>query len=100
MLGISATQGGHHVAQKLINTTLPRKASREVGLPSKSVRSILGAFIVAVSTGDAFMIPVCKIPRWKKLATSVCSPVTYKKMKTRAITPHSIRFLFMLNVKT
>src|SRR5271168_3821074 len=35
-IGISARQGGHHVAQKFMNTTLPFHAAVETGLPSRS----------------------------------------------------------------
>src|SRR5580704_8126636 len=34
--GISARHGGHHVAQKFMNTTLPFHAALETGLPSRS----------------------------------------------------------------
>ena len=35
--GISARQGGHHVAQKFTSTTLPFRSANETVLPSKSV---------------------------------------------------------------
>src|SRR2546427_1129416 len=36
MVGISSTHGGHHVAQTLTNTTLPRKAASWTDRPCRS----------------------------------------------------------------
>ena len=38
MVGISSTHGGHHVAQTLTNTTLPRKAESCTEWPCRSGR--------------------------------------------------------------
>ena len=36
-IGTSDWQGGHQVVQKLIQTALPRRSARRIGLPSRSV---------------------------------------------------------------
>jgi len=42
-IGASARHGGHHDAQKLRNTTLPRKSSTRTRRPPKSMSEKLGA---------------------------------------------------------
>src|SRR5271157_3846724 len=41
--GISTLQGGHHVAQKLRTTALPRKSAKRMVLPVKSFSAKSGA---------------------------------------------------------
>src|SRR5690554_3991361 len=61
MLGISATQGGHQVAQKLINTTLPLYYSIETFSPFEFIKLIpKSAFVLNVSTELAFA-SICSI---------------------------------------
>src|SRR5580765_1846634 len=41
--GISARQGGHHVAQKFTSTTFPRRSVDEIDFPSMSRMATAGA---------------------------------------------------------
>ena len=59
MDGISSRHGGHHVAQKLMNTTLPRRLESCQVLPCKSTRVKSGAGLfnsATVTTGSLSLL--------------------------------------------
>src|SRR5215213_935196 len=63
--GISARQGAHHVAQKLMSTTSPLKASRLKERPLMSVKVKLGArFDCAVASPGVIKISSVRMTRF------------------------------------
>jgi len=69
--GISDTQGGHHVAQKLSTMTLPLKEAKSRVLPAPEI------FNGAETTTISFVGRDCKLGNWKDLAAiNTAKPIT------------------------
>src|SRR5690606_10056067 len=66
MDGISAMHGGHHVAQKLINTTLPFKSTRSITSPSGFLNKISSVLLLALKLAASAPVGPWGILGWNK----------------------------------